>query len=311
MARSVLVADLGASTTRLALASAKDGLNSVRSVAAKLNESPEVVLEAALAGTTPRPNAAVLAVAAPIDGDYVSMTNREWSFSQKALAKSLRLKRLVVVNDFVAVAHALPSLGKADLVTVGGGHAAPKGTLLACGPGTGFGVSALVRSARTHVAFPSEAGHMRMGATAADEARVLAHLVQELGPVVIDQVISGPGLVRLHKILSGEQASTEEIVIAARSGRPRAKETVDFFLRGFGRIAGDLALAFDARGGMFLAGGISRALAPLIPVSKFREAFDNHPPYQARLAAIPIHVIVHPAPGLLGAAAIARQKKIF
>jgi len=297
--------------TRLALASAKDGLNSVRSFAAKQNESPEVELEAALASTTPRPNAAVLAVAAPIDGDHVSMTNREWSFSQKALAKSLRLKRLVVVNDFVAVAHALPALGKADLVTVGGGHAAPKGTLLACGPGTGFGVGALVRFARTHVAFPSEAGHMRIGATAADEARVLAHLVQELGPVVIDQVISGPGLVRLHKILSGELASTEKIIIAARSGRSRAKETVDFFLRGFGRIAGDLALAFDARGGMFLAGGISRALAPLIPVSKFRDAFDNHPPYQARLAAIPIHVIVHPAPGLLGAAAIARQKKLF
>jgi len=311
MTRSLLVADLGASTTRLALASAKGGLDYVRSFAAKQNESPEVVLEAALADTKPRPKAAVLAVAAPIDGDHVSMTNREWSFSQKALAKSLRLKRLVVVNDFVAVAHALPVLGKADLVTVGGGQAAPKGTLLACGPGSGFGVSALVRSPRTHIAFASEAGHMRMGATAADEARVLAHLVQELGPVVIDQVISGPGLVRLHKILSGESSSPEEIVIAARSGRSRAKETIDFFLRGFGRIAGDLALAFDARGGMFLAGGISRALAPLIPVSKFRDVFCDHPPYQARLAAIPIHVIVHPVPGLLGAAAIAKHKRLF
>jgi len=306
MKKPALVADIGASTVRIAQARADGTLGAVRSFAQQPGENPEVRLAAALAGMKPRPDVAVFAVAAPVDGDQVSMTNFNWSFSQKTLARSLRLKRLMVVNDFVAVAQALPALGAADIVSIPGGHKDAKGNLLACGPGSGFGVSALI-PARRPVAIASEAGHTRLGASTSDAARVVAHLVKELGTVVTEHVLSGPGLVRLHRILAGKLESAEEIAAAARKGRSDAKATTDMFLRWFGRVAGDLALTFDARGGVYLAGGVSRSLAPLVANSGFRETFENHPPYEMRLAAIPVHVVVHPTPGLLGAAVLAKR----
>jgi glucokinase len=306
MAKPALVADIGASTIRVALARANGALVSMRSFPLRSDENPETRLAAALLAAKPRPDAAVLAVAGPVDGDQVTMTNFNWSFSQKTLMRSLKLKRMTVVNDFVAVAHALPALRPADLVSLPGGHKNAKGNLLACGPGSGFGVSALI-PARRPIAIASEAGHMRLGAATADAARVVAHLVREMGTVVTEHVLSGPGLARLHRILTDRHESAEEIAAAARRGQAEAKATVDMFLRWFGRIAGDLALTFDARGGVYLAGGVSRALAPLVASSGFREAFENHPPYATRLAAIPLYVVVHPAPGLAGAAVLARR----
>lgn len=305
MAKAVLVADIGASTIRIALARGGE-LANVRSRALRKGDSPQKILAATLAAAKPRPVHAVFAVAGPVDGDHVTMTNFAWSFSQNEMKRSLRLKRLVVVNDFVAVAHALPALRPADVVSIPGGHKNVGGNLLACGPGSGFGVAALIPGRRP-IAIASEAGHMRLGAATARTARVLAHLVRELGTVVTEDVMSGPGLSRLHRILSGKQESPEEIVAAARKGRPIAKATSDMFLRWFGRIAGDLALTFDARGGVYLSGGVARALAPMVAASGFRDTFENHPPYVSRLAAIPVHVVVHPAPGLLGTAVLARM----
>jgi glucokinase len=302
-----LVADIGATTSRFALVRSDGALDVVRSIANDEAENVVTVMRAALeACGSVRPTICVLAVAAPVEGDEIALTNRTWTFSQRALRKELKLTRLLVVNDFVAVAHALPTLRTADLVSVGGGRGEPRGTMLACGPGTGFGVATLQRQAGKPRAIASEAGHMRLGAATADEARVIAHLVREVGAVSVEHVLSGPGLVRLHRVLSGQEASTKQIIETARLGKNAARETIYAFLRLFGRVAGDLALAFDARGGVFLAGGIGRVLAPFYASSPFREAFEEHPPYQARLAAIPTHAIVHAAPGLLGAAALAR-----
>ena len=306
MKKPALVADIGASTIRIGLARPNGALVSLRSFPLRSDENPETRLAAALAAAKPRPDTAVFAVAGPVDSDQVSMTNFNWSYSQKTLMRSLKLKRMTVVNDFVAVAHALPAFRPTDLVSIPGGHKNAKGNLLACGPGSGFGVSALI-PARRPIAIASEAGHTRLGAATADAARVVAHLVKEMGTVVTEHVLSGPGLVRLHRILNGKSESAEEIAAAARKGRADAKATVDMFLRWFGRIAGDLALTFDARGGVYLAGGVSRALAPLVASSGFRETFENHPPYAARLAAIPVYVVVHPAPGLAGAAVLAQR----
>jgi glucokinase len=236
------------------------------------------------------------------------MTNRNWSFSQRRLRRALKLERLVVINDFAAAAYALPHIREADLVAVGSGRPTPRGTMLVCGPGSGFGVATLLRHSGKPRAVPSEAGHMRLGAATADEARILAHLVREEGPVVVEQILSGPGLVRLHRILTGEESTGEAIVASARLGKNPARDTIHAFLRLFGRIAGDLALAFDARGGVFIAGGIGRVLAPFYASSPFREAFEEHPPYGARLAGIPVCVIAHAAPGLVGAATLAAAR---
>jgi glucokinase len=266
----------------------------------------ETLLADVLASARPRPQVAVLGIAGWIDGDHVLVTNRGWTFSRRALARKLGLKRLVAVNDFEALAHGLPALGKVDLVAVGTPHETPKVRLLVCGPGSGFGSALLLKQGHRAQVLASEAGHMRLGAASADEARVIAHFLRDNGPVVVEHLLSGPGLAYVHQVLSGERKRAEAIATAACAGEPTARATTDFFLRLFGRIAGDLALAYNAKA-VFLAGGVTRGLAPLIPNSQFRAAFEDHAPYRDRMALIPIKAIVHEEPGLFGAAQLARR----
>ena len=305
MKRSVLVADIGATKTRLAFIRKDGKLGAVRSVMNDEVADLETLLASALAAARPRPRAAVLGIAGWIDGDHVLVTNRGWTFSRRALARKLKLERLVAINDFEALAHGLPALGKQDLITVGAPQEAPRERLLVCGPGGGFGSALLIKHGRFARVLASEAGHMRLGAASADEARVIAHFLRDAGPVIVEHVLSGPGLVRVHEILSGENKRAESIAAAARAGEAAARASAEFFLRLFGRIAGDLALAYNAKA-VFLAGGVTRGLAPLIPNSPFRAAFEEHAPYRERMALIPVKAIVHEEPGLFGAAQLAR-----
>jgi glucokinase len=302
----VLVADIGATKTRLALVRKDGKLRALRSVMNDDVADLETLLADALATARPRPQAAVLGIAGWIDGDRVLVTNRGWTFSRRALARKLGLKRLVAVNDFEALAYGLPALGTQDLTAVGAPQEMAKERLLVCGPGSGFGSALLIKDGRRAQVLASEAGHMRLGAASADEARVIAHLLRDAGPVIVEHVLSGPGLARVHHVLSGERKRAEAIATAACAGEATARATTDFFLRLFGRIAGDLALAYNAKA-VFLAGGVTRGLAPLIPNSPFRAAFEEHAPYRDRMALIPIKAIVHETPGLLGAAQIARR----
>jgi glucokinase len=306
MKRSVLLADIGATTTRLALA--RDGirLDGVRTLASKEIKDFPALLAETLAASNPRPTAAVLAVAGPVEGDAIACTNLALTFSRRRLMRGLKLARLAVVNDFACLAHGVSALGEADLAPVGGGRGVARGNCLVCGPGTGFGAALVLRDGKHPRVVASEAGHMLLGAVHADEARVVGRLMREQGAATVEDLVSGPGLARLHRLLTGEETTPESVISGALAGEDAARATVAVFLRLFGRVAGDLALAFDARGGVYLAGGVSRALAPLLPGSPFREAFEDHPPYQKRLAAIPIEVVMHPTPGLVGAAVIAR-----
>jgi glucokinase len=304
--RPVLVADIGATKTRLANIRMDGKLKAVRSVMNDDVADLETLLAGALTAIRPRPQLAVLGIAGWIDGDHVLVTNRGWTFSRRALTRKLGLKRLVAVNDFEALAHGLPALGMTDLVAVGAPQETLKERLLVCGPGSGFGSALLLKSGPGAKVLASEAGHMRLGAASADEARVIAHFLRETGSVVVEHVLSGPGLVRVHQILSGETKRAEAIAAAACAGEAAARATADFFLRLFGRIAGDLALAYNAKA-VFLAGGVTRGLAPLFPNSSFRAAFEDHAPYRDRMALIPIKAIVHEEPGLFGAAQIARR----
>jgi glucokinase len=301
-----LVADVGGTNTRIALGGADGRLGNLRTVKNDDVKDLTTILADALAAAVPsRPRLAALAVAGPVDGDEVRLTNRAWKFSRSELCRALELDELVVANDFLAVAHALPVLAAADLLPLEAHGASLDGNLLACGPGTGFGVAALVRGGREPVALASEAGHMRLGAATAEEARVIARLARDRGAVAVEDVLSGNGLVAAHQILSRQSATTDEIVSEAKAGDQSARATVDFFMGVFGRVAGDLALALDARGGVFIAGGLGQALADFYATSPFAAAFREHPPYQDRLAAIPIFIIMHPFPGLIGAQQIA------
>ncbi|MFG1346025.1 glucokinase [Xanthobacter autotrophicus DSM 431] len=308
MASTVLLADIGGTTTRVARAGV-DGIPfDIRVEANDSYGSLQELLRAYLTsvgGETPRCGA--LAVAGPIDGDAVRLTNREWRFSMEGLAQELNFLRLEVLNDFEAFAHGLPLLTRDDLLEVGTGRAVPGAPMLLSGPGTGLGTAFILPREEGYEVIPSEAGHMRLGAVTTDEARIVAHLVRDVGPVSVEHVLSGPGLVRLHRILSGETLSSHAIIKAALGGQRQEKESCHVFLRLLGRVLGDLALAFEAKGGVFVGGGIGRAMAHLFAESPFRTAFEEHPPYTDRLSLIPIHVVMHATPGLVGIGEIGRR----
>ncbi len=309
----LLLADIGGTTTRLARAG-RDGVPvDVRLESNDSHASLEDLLRSCLdTGAQTRPRVAVLAVACPVEGEELRLSNRAWRFSPAQLITALELDALEVVNDFVALAHGVPCLGRADLMPVGvwrgGAATCLSGPALVCGPGTGLGAALILpdapRMGEAAVGIsvlPSEAGHMRFGAVTTDEARLLAHLVRDLGAVAVEHVLSGPGLERMHYILSGERLSSHTLIKAATDGRRTERETCDLFLRVLGRVLGDLTLAFEARGGVYIGGGIGRALAPLMADSPLRTAFEDHPPFAERLARVPVHVITHATPGLLGA----------
>ena len=315
----LLLADIGGTTTRLARADADGAPMDVRLESNDRHASLEDLLRSYLdTAAHTRPSVAVLAVACPVEGDELRLSNRAWHFSPSRLISALELDMLEVVNDFVALAHGVPYLGKAELMRIGAVHSGDAPCLsapaLVCGPGTGLGAALILpdapRKGETEPSFsvlPSEAGHMRFGAVTADEAKLLAHLARELGPVSVEHVLSGPGLERMHHSLSGARLSSHAIIRAARDGQHAERASCDLFLRILGRVLGDLALAFEARGGVYIAGGVGQALAPLMADSPLRTAFEDHPPFSARLARVPIHVITHATPGLLGAGRMGRK----
>ncbi len=308
MASTILLADIGGTTTRVARAGPDGRPFDVRVEANDGYDSLEDLLGAYLAVCgAEKPRAGVLAVAGPVSGDDIQMTNRSWSFSRPALARALGLEALTVLNDFAALSQSIPILGRSDLVQVGAGHPVAQWPVLVCGPGTGFGTAVLVPRADGYDVLPGEGGRARLGAVTADEARVVAHLVRDLGPVSVEHVLSGPGLVRLHRILSGDILTSHAIIQAALAGQPAERDTCHVFLRLLGRIVGDFCLLVQAKGGVYIAGGVGAALATLFAASPFRTAFEEHPPYQDMLGQVPVHVVVHPTPGLSGAGEVGRR----
>jgi glucokinase len=250
---------------------------------------------------------AVLAIAGPVDERGVHMTNRSWTFNRTDLATAFKFRRLTLLNDFEALAYALPTLRADELVTLAPG-AASNGPKLAIGPGTGLGAALYMTDVRRVLA--TEAGHMSFGPVQADEDAVFAKLRARVGPLSAEAVLAGPGLPLLHSAMTGSEPETPEAIggrIAA--GEPNARATMALYTRLLGRFAGDLALAFRAGGGVFLAGGVARRLKDFIDPGIFRTAFVAHPPYEEWLGGVPIHVIMVDEPGLIGCAVVAGSRR--
>jgi glucokinase len=303
------LADIGGTNTRIALGGAEGPPHNVLAIANdEVSDVGALLADAVRNAGSQKPRFGVIAAAGPVDGDNVRLTNRNWSLSAPDLEKSLGLERLLIVNDFAAMAYAVSALAPEEFAAIGGDPAPHEGNVLVCGPGTGFGVSILVRASRRPFAISTEAGHMRLGATSDDEARVFAKIAESGGLPAVEDVLSGRGLAVLHRALTGKAAATGRVILAAQDGDADSVKTITFFMRVFGRVVGDLVLAFDARGGAYIGGGVGRALKPFYAGSPFRQTFDDHPPYQERMHAIPVSVIDHEAPGLLGALEIARRE---
>jgi glucokinase len=304
-----LMADIGATTTRCALIDDKG-----QELAPEIFENADhtgvsgvlrVYLEHRRASD--RPTRAALAVAAPITGDEVQMVNIGWRFSQHELRQELGLKRLHVVNDFAAIAWALPLLTPADVVKIGGGESLPRATLAALGPGSGLGVSALAPAADGWAAMSGEGGHVTMPAATREEQDVIALLRDRFdGHCSAERVLSGPGLVNLYVTL-GELAgrgrptvTPEDVTNLARQGEPLARKTLGMFFAMLGTIASNLAVTTGARGGVYIAGGIVPRLVDQLAKSEFRARFEAKGRYRQYLAPIPTQVITAPLPAFRG-----------
>ncbi|CAL8978427.1 Glucokinase [Rhodoplanes serenus] len=306
---TTLVADIGGTNTRLAVSGPDGRPHRMELFANRTVAGLDDAIGRYLATIPERPDAAVLAMAAPVRGRKIALTNRsQWVIDLDRLEARFGFRWACAVNDFEALAWALPEFGPGDLRPLGDRLPSRDGPVAVLGPGTGLGVAALVpEEDGGWTAVASEAGHIAFGPAEPDEWPVFERLAAQLGRVSAERVISGIGLARLHAALHLDAPALDAPAVdaAAEAGDPAARATVALFVRLLGRFAGDVALAFRSTGGVFVGGGVAQKLGELIDAAAFRTAFEAHPPMERMLAAIPTALVTYPEPGLLGCAAYA------
>ncbi len=311
-----LVADLGATNARFALAG-PDGFHDTLILPCAGYPSLAAAARAYLDQIKPAraPRVAAMAIASPITGDFISMTNAAWSFSTRELGRELGFDRIEIINDFTAVAMAIPLLGEADREQIGGGLPVPDLPIGVLGAGTGLGVSGLVRGGGRWTALAGEGGHVTMAAADEREAAVLHRLRLRFSHVSAERVLCGIGLANLYETLAALNGQTDaptrepHEITAAALGRidPLCVETVAMFCAMLGTVSGNLALTLGARGGVYIAGGIVPRFGSLFAESAFRERFEAKGRMRVYLEPIPTFVVTHPLPAFLGLRAVLEQ----
>lgn len=310
--RPHLLADLGGTHCRFALVTA-EGIGRTQIFRVAEHPSLHAAAELYLAShdDLPRPDAGAICVASPVTGDEIRLTNSAWRFSIEGLRADLGLDRLVAINDFEAVAQALPALGPADRRQIGGGEPEPGRALAVLGPGTGLGVSGLLPAGDGWSAISGEGGHVTMAAFDEREDAVLAHLRQRFRHASAERVLSGMGLTNLYETLaridgvdpvSRDPAAVTEAAIARAD--PHCEEALAMFCGMLGTVAGNLALTLGARGGVYIAGGIVPKLGGLFDTSAFRARFEAKGRFATYLRDVPTYVITHPLPAFVGLEAV-------
>lgn len=311
-----LVADIGGTNARFAIADLDSlALSDIRTFPTAEHATLADAMRAYLKDAAGPIAYAGLAVAAPLREDTVKFTNAVWTFKQSALAHDAGLERAFVFNDFEAQAYALPVLGPDELHTIHGGTPVENAPKVVLGPGTGLGVAGLVWSPSGWVPVPGEGGHQTFPAENERELALLEGMRQGLDRLSVERVLSGPGLADLYSAIAGSYgfsdaglspAKVEQLAISGED--EMAVEALNFFVRWLGRFAGDMALAFGARGGVYLGGGIAPRMLSRLAQPDFREEFERKGRMSPYVQAIPIHVVVSDYPGLKGAAAGLRTK---
>ncbi|HZH27743.1 MAG TPA: glucokinase [Azospirillaceae bacterium] len=313
-----LAADIGGTNARFALLDVDGTAHATRILKCADHPTMEAAVEAYLDAAAPRrrPRSAAIAVAGPVTGDRFSMTNHRWSFSRAEAERRLGLERLVLVNDFTAVALGMPHLKPGDRRPVGSGEPVPGQVIGVIGPGSGLGVSGLVPTGNGWVALATEGGHVTVPPVTEREAAVLAHLHARFQHVSAERVISGMGLTNLYEALcrvdgkDPAQLEPAEITAAGIAGKdPHCTEAVDMMCALLGTVAGNLALTLGARGGIYIAGGIVPRLGEYFDRSAFRERFMAKGRMRTYLEPVPTYVVTHPLPAFLGLAAVLAQTR--
>lgn len=304
-----LIADIGATNARFAVADEK-GFYEQKVLACA--DYPTIVDAANtyLSGLKgPAPKRAAFAIAGPVTGDFFEMTNHAWDFSISETQKALGFGEFVLMNDFKALALAVPHLKNEDLKQVGGDQPFDKtGPIGIIGPGTGLGVASLVWDGHKYVAVPGEGGHVTMSAKTQREFDIFRTLRYKYRHVSAERVCSGKGLVNIYnaiRILDGHEGlpdrTPEEIAQRAiEQTCPVCEETLDKMMGFLGTVAGDLAVTLAATGGIYIAGGIPAKLGDYFFNSRFRKEFEAKGRHEDYMQAIPTALITHPFTAFVG-----------
>jgi glucokinase len=315
----VLFADIGGTNARFAvLSDAHAELRHFDTVETKAFSNIDEALAATVMNRTSlRPRSLVFALAGPIGEERTQLTNCPWVVVPKDLMEAFDLDHVILFNDFEALALALPGLGPDDLVPVGGPLPPGDGTKVVIGPGTGLGAAGLVHAAHVWVPVPGEGGHIDLAPVTARDLAYWPHIERPADRVSGETIVCGSGLLRLYRAVCAADGiaptctTPAEVTAAADAGDATARETLELFAIHLGRVAGNLALAFLSKGGVYLAGGIAPRIASVLARGGFRQAFVDKYPHEELMAGITTAIIVHERPALAGLVDFARTPTRF
>ncbi len=311
----ILAGDLGGTKTQLAFYPLKGPLRpkAIRVYPTRDFSSPVSLLKEYLAETGLSPQIISLAVAGPVLGGKVHMVNVGWRFSERSLASALNISPVHLLNDLEALALAVPHLRRDHLVAIKEGRRDPRGNAAIVAAGTGLGESFLIRRHATlPVPVATEGGHAEFFALDETTWRLRLYLQEKYGHVSLERVISGPGIENIYRFLCQEErrepafSTAKEIGEAGLAGDLLARRALEIFVRLYAAEASNAALRCLATGGVFIGGGIAPKLLPLMDSDLFRETFLDKGRFRDFLTQIPVWVITHSHPVLLGAAIFAR-----
>ncbi|BFM15768.1 glucokinase [Maricurvus nonylphenolicus] len=310
-----IVADIGGTNARFGLVTCYDADKQLFTIEQQTTfptaDYPnfDAVLAAYIEQINTQVSQACIAVAGPVSGDEFKMTNLSWSFSRSDIKKRFNLEQFEVINDFAAQACALPYLQPEDLIDIKSGERDEFGTRGIIGPGTGLGVGSLTYHNGQWVPVAGEGGHVAFCPVTDIELSVLAHLQSQQPYISAETLLCGSGLSTLHKALSdikednSVDLSPADITERAKQGDTLCLSVLNIFFHQLGVIAGNLALTNGTTGGIYLAGGILPRIPELLKQSDFIHGFENKGAMADYNGRIPVSLITHPYPALIGSAA--------
>ncbi|MBU6441304.1 MAG: glucokinase [Betaproteobacteria bacterium] len=309
-----LLADIGGTNARFALE--QDGrIGEIRVLACADYPSLQEAMRAYLRTSSTEVRHAAIGIANPVYTDRVRMTNHHWEFSIEALRREMGLETFLVMNDFAALALSLPFLPEQELRRVGGGQAEPRAARGVVGAGTGLGVGALVASADgSWQAVAGEGGHVSFSPVDEEEVDLWRFAHARYGHVSAERLLQGRGLELIHEWVCASSRQPGAPLPAARitelglGGADAAcRRSLELYCRILGTVAANVALTVDARGGLYIGGGIVPRLGDFLEQSSFRARFEDKGRLSVLLARIPVLVIHSPWPALIGAGVGLRQ----
>ncbi len=312
-----LVGDVGGTNARLSLVNLADGSLSNTIIYSSVdNESLELVIRKYREDAGVEFDSACIAIACPVNGDYIKMTNNHWEFSISKMKENLGLKELVFINDFTAMSMCTTAIDIKDMTKVGGESIDPKAPKAIYGAGTGLGVGYLINVNDKWIPLSTEGGHVDPSATTSRQDDILREIRKNFKHVSAERLLSGQGLVNLYKAIATlnghEVKDVEPCDVTAGAfadpACPDCKEAIDQFCAMMGVFGSNLAVNLLTKGGVYIAGGIVPRFIEYFKNSSFRENFDNAGRFSETMKKLPVYVISHKDAGLLGAGAYIRQQ---